>query len=323
MKRLIPSIISLLFCIQIFGQEPTADKTSVAEEMYTKTYSLPIAHWETLTQLIGGPKTKNPYQQVDSNLPWAQQTTTEKDVELFFSQTFGVTFPEGSWLKQFGGSIIMHNTPQNHNRLLYMLALSGQIQNNIDITLRVVSFDSARIEDLERKSEKGLQDQDLFSLWKQGEGKTASLQTVSTMNGVNAIIEMVDEIIYPTSMTVNSNTVGQVIYGEFETRSAGMILNVTPILLPGSDQINLVFLPEIAELRSENKPEDKALAPLTPTFRSLNMTTSQTLKLGSTRVIGRTLSNDGSKEIVFFIRVTQKNPDGTLFTPPDPSVFRD
>jgi general secretion pathway protein D len=84
-----------------------------------------------------------------------------------------------------------------------------------------------------------------------------SAPRVTTRSGVNAQIQVVKEIIYPTEFEVTQptmNTDGNVTMspvvtpGTFETREVGVILNVTPTVGPDGYTIDLVMAPEVAEL---------------------------------------------------------------------------
>lgn len=150
-----------------------------------------------------------------------------------------------------------------------------------------------------------------------GNSDLLSAPRVTTINGVNAIIEVVNELIYPTEFDVTQNDIqvqggtgGEgaapvfipptVIPGGFETRQVGVILNVTPTVSPDNYTINLVMLPEIAELVDwiqygtqvpigdqifvVNMPQ--------PLFASRNVTTSMIVWDGHTVVMGGLIRED-------------------------------
>ncbi len=151
----------------------------------------------------------------------------------------------------------------------------------------------------------------LHAIEQNGNSDLLSAPRVTTLNGVNAIIEVVEEIIYPTEFDVTENDIeiqgggGEdndqpvfvpptVIPGGFETREVGVILNVTPTVSADNYTINLVMLPEIAELVDwiqygtqvpigdqvfiVNMPQ--------PVFASRNITTSMIVWDGHTVVMG-------------------------------------
>jgi len=151
----------------------------------------------------------------------------------------------------------------------------------------------------------------LHAIEQNGNSDLLSAPRVTTLNGVNAIIEVVEEIIYPTEFDVTENDIEiqggggddgdqpvfippTVIPGGFETREVGVILNVTPTVSADNYTINLVMLPEIAELVDwiqygtqvpigdqvfiVNMPQ--------PVFASRNITTSMIVWDGHTVVMG-------------------------------------
>ncbi len=152
-----------------------------------------------------------------------------------------------------------------------------------------------------------------------GNSDLLSAPRVTTINGVNAIIEVVNEIIYPTEFDVTQNDIQvqggaggveagaapvfippTVIPGGFETRAVGVILNVTPTVSADNYTINLTMLPEIAELVdwvqygtqvpigdqvfTVNMPQ--------PIFASRNVTTSMIVWDGHTVVMGGLIRED-------------------------------
>ena len=97
----------------------------------------------------------------------------------------------------------------------------------------------------------------LQALSQHGNADLLSAPRVTTKNGVNAQIQIVKEIIYPTEFEVTQPTVQSqgdlvtpptVTPGSFETREVGVILNVTPAVGPDGYTIDLTMVPEVAEL---------------------------------------------------------------------------
>jgi general secretion pathway protein D len=95
------------------------------------------------------------------------------------------------------------------------------------------------------------------ALSQHGGADLLSAPRVTTRSGVNAQIQVVREIIYPTEFEVTQPTVQSegalvtpptVTPGSFETREIGVILNVTPTVGPDGYTIDLVMVPEVAEL---------------------------------------------------------------------------
>ncbi len=97
----------------------------------------------------------------------------------------------------------------------------------------------------------------LQALSQKGGADLLSAPRVTTKTGVNAQIQVVKEIIYPTEFEVTQPTVQSqgdlvtpptVTPGSFETREVGVILNVTPTVGPDGYTIDLTMVPEVAEL---------------------------------------------------------------------------
>lgn len=144
----------------------------------------------------------------------------------------------------------------------------------------------------------------LQALSQHGGTDLLSAPRVTTRSGVNAQIQVVKEIIYPTEFDLTQPTVDTdgnvtmapiVTPGTFETRETGVILNVTPTVGPDGYTIDLVMAPEVAELvdwiqygstitiRGSdvyffNMPQ--------PVFTSRNVTTSIVIWDGQTVVMG-------------------------------------
>ncbi len=147
----------------------------------------------------------------------------------------------------------------------------------------------------------------LHALEQKGAMDVLSCPRVTTKSGVNAFIKVVEEIIYPTEFQEQS--AGQIVgwnnqnVGEnntpaqlptrppypstFETREVGVILNVTPIVGPDGQTVDLTLVPEVAELARWIDYGPAGLYPLLqPVFSSRNVTTSVTVWDGQTIVMG-------------------------------------
>jgi general secretion pathway protein D len=162
----------------------------------------------------------------------------------------------------------------------------------------------------------------LHALDQKGNLDLLSAPRVTTINGVNAVIEIVREIIYPTEFDVSENDIQvnrggggggfddaaaipfippTVIPGAFETREVGVILNVTPTVSPDNYTINLTMLPEIAELvgwlqygSTIGLPDGSVFEVNMPQplFASRNVTTSLIVWDGHTVVMGGLIRED-------------------------------
>ena len=147
----------------------------------------------------------------------------------------------------------------------------------------------------------------LQALSQHGGSDLLSAPRVTTRSGVNAQIQVVKEIIYPTEFTVTQPSVdsdGNVTMGPisepgtFETRETGVILNVTPTVGPDGYTIDLVMAPEVCELvewlqygsvieiPSEYGTQVWTYNMPQPVFTSRNVTTSIVIWDGQTVVMG-------------------------------------
>lgn len=135
-----------------------------------------------------------------------------------------------------------------------------------------------------------------------------SAPRVTTRSGINAQIQVVREIIYPTEFDLTQPTVDSdgnvtmapvVTPGGFETRETGVILNVTPTVGPDGYTIDLVMAPEVCELvdwiqygsvitinSNEGESNTYTLNMPQPVFTSRNVTTSIVIWDGQTVVMG-------------------------------------
>jgi len=143
----------------------------------------------------------------------------------------------------------------------------------------------------------------LQALSQHGGSDLLSAPRVTTRSGVNAQIQVVKEIIYPTEFssnvqtfeveTANGSYQNQFVVvepGMFETRETGVILNVTPTVGPDGYTIDLVMAPEVAELvdwiQYGSTVDNQIFNMPMPIFTSRNVTTSIVIWDGQTVVMG-------------------------------------
>lgn len=108
----------------------------------------------------------------------------------------------------------------------------------------------------------------IHALSQKGNADLLSAPRITTRSGINAQIQVVTEIIYPTEFEVTEPTIASsttivsdgsaaggglvtpptVTPGSFQTREVGVILNVTPTVGPDGYTIDLTMVPEVAEL---------------------------------------------------------------------------
>ncbi|NCD33306.1 MAG: hypothetical protein EOL87_07800 [Spartobacteria bacterium] len=141
----------------------------------------------------------------------------------------------------------------------------------------------------------------LHALDQNGGSDLLSAPRVTTRSGYNAVIQVVQEIIYPTEFEAqsqsvempgdnNRQTVVVVTPGGFQTREVGVILNVTPTVGPDGYTIDLAMVPEVSELvrwiEYGSAVGDIQYHMPQPVFSSRNVTTSIVIWDGQTVVMG-------------------------------------
>jgi general secretion pathway protein D len=149
-----------------------------------------------------------------------------------------------------------------------------------------------------------------------GNSDLLSAPRVTTRSGVNAQIQVVNEIIYPTDFESEVITIRReldgggtteerfvtVTPGSFAKREVGVILNVTPTVGPDGYTIDLTLAPEVAELvdwiqYGSSYGKDAAGDPIfsnipQPTFASRKVNTSIVVWDGQTVVMGGLIRED-------------------------------
>lgn len=167
-------------------------------------------------------------------------------------------------------------------------------------------------------------------LLRAGKARVLNHQAVATLSGINAVLETVDEVIYPTQFDGTDEEYGWMtgpgpfmVPTAFETREVGVILNVTPTVSSDRMTISLQLLPESCQLASwqplgqhppPGKPHHQAVLRM-PTFRSVNLTTGLL-----TRDDGELVQKMGRDPatgdwILLHIHVRLLNADGTPRNP--------
>lgn len=307
----LPSVLCCLLPVVLFAREEEG-------EWITRSYVVgkaPEFH-QTATRSLGGGG-GDPFgfgggssskSLPESDLPWARKTANPEFLEEYMTHYLGVAFPEGSWIRyQRAGHVLhMRNTEVQHELLKVGLMRHRMLPYQVQLSVRMVSFPEKRMDALERKHAAGIPDAELLELWQKGEGETLAFQSVKTINGVNVILECVEEIIYPTEMDrVEVGDDGEEkrsdwIYGGFETRDVGAILNVTPTVGQDFNTLNLVLLPESAALKGANELQPEVNRPATPVFHSINVTTSVALENGAVLVLGQSTDHHSGRRIVLF-----------------------
>ena len=128
-----------------------------------------------------------------------------------------------------------------------------------------------------------------------------SAPRVTTVSGQQALIQVVQEIRYPTEYETESleevvfvESDFQAFYvtpGTFEEREVGVRLNVTPTV-SADDLITLVLLPEVSELVDWINYGTELIPAWQPVFESRNVTTTVYLNDGETLVLGGVITDN-------------------------------
>lgn len=129
-----------------------------------------------------------------------------------------------------------------------------------------------------------------------------SAPRVTTISGQQALIQIVQEIRYPTEYETESldEVVAvaeglQTFYvtpGTFETREVGIRLNVTPTVSSDGEVITLVLLPEVSELVSWINYGTERIPAWQPVFEARNVTTTVYINDGETLVLGGVIKDN-------------------------------
>ncbi len=129
---------------------------------------------------------------------------------------FGVTFPEGSSVEYdpLTASVRMTNTRVNHRKVYEILTRSGVADEQVLLTCTWLTLSEKSVQDLEKQKGEPLSGDDLLALWKKGVAEQVLSQSLTTLNGVNTILETgtspsAKELIPPlttnVTVTVSSN----------------------------------------------------------------------------------------------------------------------
>ncbi len=126
-----------------------------------------------------------------------------------------------------------------------------------------------------------------------------SAPSVTTISGQQALIQVVQEIRYPTEyetesledvyfagVDVSDFAAFYVTASSFETREVGIRLNVTPTVSSDGEVITLVLLPEVSKLVEWINYGTLLIPQQQPIFESRNVTTTVYINDGETLVIG-------------------------------------
>ena len=241
-----------------------------------------------------------------TNAPFPDGSTQQglESAQEFYRKC-GVSFPPGASISYNPhASLLYHyNTEENQKRFGRIIERTVGIPFHVQLDAAFVDFPRKQIEGLARSSGRAAPDTAaLLELWKSGQGTLLHALKLITRSGVNAQVQSVSEVIYPTEFrtpdatNATDSAVSRLpVPDVFDTREVGAILNVTPTVGPDNRTIDVVMAPEITA-----PPEWQTLAVAgtdadgrklrlevpQPVFHSRNITTSIVLQDGETAVLG-------------------------------------
>lgn len=265
----------------------------------------------------------DPPTEPDHNSPIPHGPSRLLDSAKEFYQKCGVMFPPGSYIAYNPrASLLEHyNTEENQKRFGHILEQIEGVPFQIQLDATFVDFSREDMEILSRASSSASPGTaDLLQLWKSGKGTLLHTLKLTTRSGVNAQVQAVSEIIYPTSfrMPDASNSTAALVQplpipDFFETREVGAIFNVTPTVGPDNRTIDIVMAPEITappewQTRSvtgtDAKGQSLRLDFPQPVFHSRNITTCIILRDGETAVLGGMNNPQGNAITYLFLTAT-------------------
>lgn len=207
--------------------------------------------------------------------------------------------------------------------LLTQLASANTSVSLVDVEVMFVAYPKAEIESLARNGKVG--NEQLMTLWKEGKGSLLASPRVVTKVGQEVTIKAVKECIYPTAFMLSSseeatNTTStsnpenireHEILGvpqNFETREIGVILQVTPQIVPEGNAIDItlalqhVFEPEWVDyakgLSSSGKEKSKVHFEQ-PFFFVNSLCTSVTVMNGERALLGGGMETPDKTKFVY------------------------
>ena len=262
--------------------------------------------------------------------PYLTDATREasRDIREFYRKC-GVSFPPGAYVAYDPRASLLHhfNTEENQKRFGQIVRQVEGITCQVQFDAAFVDFPRAQIEQLARGNGRAAPDTAaLLELWKSGQGTLLHVLKLTTRSGVNAQVQSVSEVIYPTEFrtpdttnSADSTTSPLPVPDVFDTREVGAILNVTPIVGPDNRTIDVVMAPEITAppewhmltVTGTDADGRKLLLEVPqPVFHSRNITTSIVLQDGETAVLGGMNSPQGDVVTYLFLTATLTDPKG-------------
>lgn len=262
--------------------------------------------------------------------PYLNSATREEseDIKEFYRKC-GVTFPPGAYVAYDPRASLLHhyNTEENQEKFGHLIAQIEGVPFQIQIDATFVDFSRKEIETLARTGNRAAPDTAaLLKLWKSGQGTLLHTLKLITRSGVNAQVQSVSEVIYPTEfrMPAVSNFTDNMVSplpvpDLFETREVGAILNVTSTVGPDKRTIEIVMAPEITAppewqtlsvSGTDAQGKETHLSIPEPVFHSRNITTSIVVRDGETVVLGGMENPNGNGVTYIFLSATLIDSSG-------------
>ena len=224
------------------------------------------------------------------------------------------TFCLTATLLLFTGNLVAEDAD---DMKLQMREAARKDHRRAEITLRLIEYDPALVEELSQKDE--LVADRLLELWREGRGKLVKqMITVSNFEST-AHIKETEEVIYPTSFKIVPGPAGSDAFAvepaDFETREVGVILDVTVNQTLQNDSFSLVaaliinYSPEwqsLGSIRNEAGKDIELLPIRKPYFRCRNNATLVQVKDGSTILLSGGYANE-TEDKTMFAFLTVKN----------------
>jgi hypothetical protein len=318
---LLATVLAVL-SLSAIGAETRTRSTAQSSNFVTRAFDVLPTMTEKIAAIDEGP---------NEQALAASTGREDSDLKEFFAG-FGMTWPEGSWIRQLPsfGKILVRNTPENMATFEGIICVLGpDFPSEIDVEMQFVEFALSDIEVLARK---GLIDCDsLVQLRRAGKGKLLCAPKVVTQSGCEATVKGVTEYIYPTEFSCfcngDSNSSSAVIGalpvaepGCFENREVGPVLHVLPEVSSDGAYISLTLDSQVAgdPIWRNYGPQNVTTSGVQPTLNmSMPFFFTQTLRSSVSLFNGATVLAGGGipgrekdRVIYMFVSAQQKDTEG-------------
>lgn len=208
-------------------------------------------------------------------------------------------------------------------------SLSGPVQ--VEVEVKFVAFTKSHVDALMQNESGGcVSVEALQGLIKDGKARILFAPRLITKSGANAEVKAVTECIYPTlfeaaELPVSATNAPSrfeksiVVPAEFETRDIGVILNVTPMVAPNGNDIDLILLPQIVyepvwkdygSTYMDASGRQQQVKMEQPLFSTHCITAALTVENGSTVLAGGGMNIKNDDKEVVYVFVTARTVNG-------------